>query len=205
MTPTPEQLAAVLPRVAAGIDGGDWTDDAERLAWATRVLRYVEEAMPEPDNDLRFGMTRAICEAAGFETSKVTSVTYEHDASGWPSMTLTFLNQNRHPLELTTQRWVPAESPDSAPESPESDENAVPVPQDPGNGTGESSGRSLPPPVKGTHESDLGSPHYGVAANGGRPCVIGDRCVHEFRAAARWSRNRPPAPGITYHDAEEAM
>lgn len=44
MTPTPEQLAAVLPRCMAGIDGGDWTEDDERLAWATRVLRYVELA-----------------------------------------------------------------------------------------------------------------------------------------------------------------
>lgn len=53
MTPTPEQLAAVLPRVAAGINGGDWTDDAERLAWARRVLRYVEEATGGPSDLVR--------------------------------------------------------------------------------------------------------------------------------------------------------
>lgn len=42
--PTPEQLADVLPRVAAGIDGGNWTKDNARIEWARRVLKYVVEA-----------------------------------------------------------------------------------------------------------------------------------------------------------------
>lgn len=44
MTPTPEQLAAVLPRCSAGLDGGDWTDDDDRHAWAAKVLEYVRAA-----------------------------------------------------------------------------------------------------------------------------------------------------------------
>ena len=44
MTPTPEQLAAVLPNVSAGIDGGNWTKESARIAWATKVLKWVEEA-----------------------------------------------------------------------------------------------------------------------------------------------------------------
>lgn len=116
MIPTPEQLAAVLPRCSAGLDGGDWTDDDERLAWATKVLPWVEEAV-----GVDWGLiVRAVQIAAETRCVELNSYTEPGECA----------SDFQGRLDDLHVRIAELQRRDSAPDSPESDETGREVSDD---------------------------------------------------------------------------